>query len=60
MNSLAAGEQAIKLHMVDIVKILLPPLDRLPVPHSQLFIASAVLYNLCRNGGCEPSCLDIN
>ena len=33
-----------------MVKMLLPPPDRSPVPRSKLFVASALLYNLCRNG----------
>jgi hypothetical protein len=49
-NSLAAGEQAITPHVIDMVKMLLPPPDRSPVPRSQLFVASAILHNLCRNG----------
>ena len=49
-NSLVAGEQAIKPHVIDIVKMLLPPSDRSPVPRSQLFGATAVVYGLCRNG----------
>ena len=50
MNSLVAGERVIEPHVIDIVKMLLPPTDGPPLPRSQLEAPAAALYDLCRNG----------
>ncbi|KAI9569163.1 hypothetical protein HD554DRAFT_2093577 [Boletus coccyginus] len=43
-----AGEEAIKQHVIDIVKMLLPD-GRSPVSRSQLFGSASAVYDLCKN-----------
>ena len=47
---LAAGAQAIEPRVIDMVKMLLPPVDGPPPRRAQLFGPAAAVYDLCKNG----------
>lgn len=49
MHQLAAGEEAIRPHVIEIVKML-PSSDRPSVPRSELLGPTAALYGLCKKG----------
>ena len=47
---LAAGARAIEPRVIDMVKMLLPPVDGPPPRRAQLFGPAAAVYDLCKNG----------
>ena len=48
--------------MIDIVKMLLPPVDGPPPRRAQLFGPAAAVYDLCKNGqfGVVPAWHEVN